>query len=108
MSDEKKTVEVTVEPWENDERQGLVEMFALAMTLVLASHPRVRTISQSAQLHLKEVHGFTDDKAREELLRVQADALRLIAKSITSGADLYGGGEALLNGVLGKGSEKGN
>lgn len=108
MSDEKKTETGTFEPWENDERQGLVDMMAMAITLSVASNPRIRTMARTAVEHLRETHGFTEGKGREETLRIQADALRLIAKSITSGIDIYGGGDSLLNGVLGKGSEKGN
>lgn len=80
MNEEKKA-----EPFEKEEREGMVKYYATLFTVILTSNPSLKAASSELQKHLVEAHGFTKDQAKAEIMSAHADALVFVAEAITTG-----------------------
>lgn len=80
MNEEKKP-----EPFDKDERDGMVRYYATLFTVILTSNPALKTASSELQKHLVSAHGYTVERAKSEIMSAHADALVFVAEAISTG-----------------------
>lgn len=85
MSDEKKA-EAHGE-WDEKERTGAVQYLSFVATMQLVMTGNYKSLCIALSQHLQEHHGFTKEKAEEEVMNMSAEGLNILVEAIlTKGA----------------------
>lgn len=73
--------------WDAKERDGAVQYLSFVATMQLVMGGNYKNLCIALKNHLQEHHGFTSEKAEEEVLAMSAEGLNLLVEAIlTKGA----------------------
>lgn len=70
------------EPFDKDERDGAMRMFALLTGVALTGNADYVKASRELAKHLVETHGMTDTKAKREVVEIHCDAMQYVISAL--------------------------